>query len=130
MPKEKNLFRHSWSELLDSNQRPLEPHSSAIPNFATPGYLLASLNCLSILAHLSKKSKHYFLFFQNFLRPAASPRQSKTCGMTAGLRVKANVPAYKNRLRFQTGKASADLLPGPLPSGSSSDFLWWKPPTL
>ena len=29
----------SWSELLDSNQRPLEPHSSAIPNFAKPGYL-------------------------------------------------------------------------------------------
>ena len=29
-----------WSECRDSNSRPLEPHSSAIPNFATPGYLL------------------------------------------------------------------------------------------
>ena len=27
-----------WSECRDSNSRPLEPHSSAIPNFATPGY--------------------------------------------------------------------------------------------
>ena len=26
-----------WSECRDSNSRPLEPHSSAIPNFATPG---------------------------------------------------------------------------------------------
>ena len=31
----------SWSECRDSNSRPLEPHSSAIPNFATPGYSLA-----------------------------------------------------------------------------------------
>ncbi len=30
-----------WSEWLDSNQRPLEPHSSAIPNFATPGFHFA-----------------------------------------------------------------------------------------
>ena len=28
-----------WSECRDSNSRPLEPHSSAIPNFATPGSL-------------------------------------------------------------------------------------------
>ena len=26
----------SWSGRLDSNQRPLEPHSSALPNCATP----------------------------------------------------------------------------------------------
>ena len=26
-----------WSECRDSNSGPLEPHSSAIPNFATPG---------------------------------------------------------------------------------------------
>ena len=31
----------SWSECRDSNSRPLEPHSSAIPNFATPGCLKA-----------------------------------------------------------------------------------------
>ena len=30
-----------WSECRDSNSRPLEPHSSAIPNFATPGFLLS-----------------------------------------------------------------------------------------
>ena len=30
-----------WSECRDSNSRPLEPHSSAIPNFATPGYMPA-----------------------------------------------------------------------------------------
>ena len=30
-----------WSECRDSNSRPLEPHSSAIPNFATPGYFVA-----------------------------------------------------------------------------------------
>ena len=35
--------RISWSECRDSNSRPLEPHSSAIPNFATPGYLLTPL---------------------------------------------------------------------------------------
>ena len=29
-----------WSECRDSNSRPLEPHSSAIPNFATPGYFI------------------------------------------------------------------------------------------
>ena len=34
-PQISELF---WSECRDSNSRPLEPHSSAIPNFATPGY--------------------------------------------------------------------------------------------
>ena len=50
----------SWSELLDSNQRPLEPHSSAIPNFAKPGNMPASLDCSDILAHPVRKCKHYF----------------------------------------------------------------------
>ena len=27
-----------WSEWRESNSRPLEPHSSALPNCATPGY--------------------------------------------------------------------------------------------
>ena len=51
-----------WSELLDSNQRPLEPHSSAIPNFAKPGYLL----CPSGLEYNntdSRNVKYYFFFF-------------------------------------------------------------------
>ena len=35
--KPKPWFSVFWSECRDSNSRPLEPHSSAIPNFATPG---------------------------------------------------------------------------------------------
>ncbi len=42
-PKEQMPFRFYWSECRDSNSRPLEPHSSAIPNFATPGYAALSL---------------------------------------------------------------------------------------
>ena len=29
----------TWSEWQESNLRPLEPHSSALPNCATPGYV-------------------------------------------------------------------------------------------
>ena len=73
-PKELMLFRFYWSECRDSNSRPLEPHSSAIPNFATPGYLLAPLGDFDILAHLSEKCKYFFCFFsKNFL-------SKKTCG--------------------------------------------------
>ena len=57
-----NVLRFYWSELLDSNQRPLEPHSSAIPNFAKPGKMLASLDCSDILAHQLIKIKCYFHF--------------------------------------------------------------------
>ena len=64
-PKEHTLFRFSWSECRDSNSGPLEPHSSAIPNFATPGKE-QSLDCLSILAHSSGKCKHYFHFPESF----------------------------------------------------------------
>ena len=60
------LISAFWSECRDSNSRPLEPHSSAIPNFATPGYLLASFDRPSILAQRFKKCKHYFYFFKNF----------------------------------------------------------------
>ena len=64
-PKEQKLFRLYWSECRDSNSRPLEPHSSAIPNFATPGFLLASLGDFDILTHLSEKCKHFFRFLKN-----------------------------------------------------------------
>ena len=37
-PKTLSVSGLFWSECRDSNSRPLEPHSSAIPNFATPGY--------------------------------------------------------------------------------------------
>ena len=53
-----------WSECRDSNSRPLEPHSSAIPNFATPGYLLASPDDFDILTHFAEKCKLFFHFFQ------------------------------------------------------------------
>ena len=39
-----------WSECRDSNSRPLEPHSSAIPNFATPGYAAYLSDSLIIIA--------------------------------------------------------------------------------
>ena len=69
--KKSELF---WSECRDSNSRPLEPHSSAIPNFATPGYFLAAPQRLSILAHLVEKCKHYFHFFEkNFSGGMATP---------------------------------------------------------
>ena len=32
-----DLDSHLWSEWRESNSRPLEPHSSALPNCATPG---------------------------------------------------------------------------------------------
>ena len=54
-----------WSELLDSNQRPLEPHSSAIPNFAKPGYFV----CPRGLAYnniYSENVKRFFHILQKF----------------------------------------------------------------
>ena len=54
-----------WSECRDSNSRPLEPHSSAIPNFATPGYFVCrSLGDFDIIPQARTKCKHYFRFFQ------------------------------------------------------------------
>ena len=60
----------SWSECRDSNSRPLEPHSSAIPNFATPGSSIVSLSLgdFDILAHLSKKCKCFFHYFSKFFK--------------------------------------------------------------
>ena len=56
-------FLSFWSECRDSNSRPLEPHSSAIPNFATPGFCLSFPDSLGIISHLVRKCKHYFQFF-------------------------------------------------------------------
>ena len=55
-----------WSECRDSNSGPLEPHSSAIPNFATPGNLKRTLKRSYILLQLPEKSKCFFLFSENF----------------------------------------------------------------
>ena len=52
----------SWSECRDSNSRPLEPHSSAIPNFATPGYHQFP-DDFDMIAYLPPKCKSFFLFF-------------------------------------------------------------------
>ena len=57
-----------WSECRDSNSRPLEPHSSAIPNFATPGYsvVLSGLEYDSIIRRKNQvlflKSRKYFSY--------------------------------------------------------------------
>lgn len=59
-----------WSECRDSNSGPLEPHSSAIPNFATPGCRLRT-RCpgdLFILAYPRGKCKLFLKFFRNFLK--------------------------------------------------------------
>ena len=40
---------HLWSEWRESNSRPLEPHSSALPNCATPGRTGLSQISLSII---------------------------------------------------------------------------------
>ena len=39
-----------WSEWRESNSRPLEPHSSALPNCATPGYVGALQSAWPIIA--------------------------------------------------------------------------------
>ncbi len=66
------LFLLSWSECRDSNSRPLEPHSSAIPNFATPGFCLRPADRHSILAHHTGKCKHYFTVFRKIFQPLES----------------------------------------------------------
>ena len=38
-PNKRHLTVYCWSEWRESNSRPLEPHSSALPNCATPGFL-------------------------------------------------------------------------------------------
>jgi hypothetical protein len=50
-------LRDGWSGRLDSNQRPLAPHASALPGCATPRLLLderdwsISTRTLSLLSH-------------------------------------------------------------------------------
>ena len=97
-PKNRNF----WSECRDSNSRPLEPHSSAIPNFAPPGFLIASLDCLNILAHLLEKCNHYFSFFYYFFA-AASERPH-----CAGFQRYSPVPDRHSFSGFSFDRASAD----------------------
>ena len=53
-----------WSECRDSNSRPLEPHSSAIPNFATPGFCSVSRQLRYNNTSFSKKQALFSVFFE------------------------------------------------------------------
>ena len=59
-----------WSECRDSNSGPLEPHSSAIPNFATPGCLTQdSLSQrLVYISTAQRKMQAFFKIFFDFFR--------------------------------------------------------------
>ena len=62
--------RISWSECRDSNSRPLEPHSSAIPNFATPGYsVVRPLTLEYSSTHFAKLQALFLLFSIIFSAP-------------------------------------------------------------
>ena len=52
-----------WSEWRESNSRPLEPHSSALPNCATPGQSWAVSNQLVYYRPFCKKCQHLFCDF-------------------------------------------------------------------
>ena len=52
-----DLDSHLWSEWRESNSRPLEPHSSALPNCATPGHRWAVSNQLVYYTGLQGKSQ-------------------------------------------------------------------------
>ena len=54
-----------WSEWRESNSRPLEPHSSALPNWATPGYRKYN-NTLCFIIQV------FFLKKQNFINFSAA----------------------------------------------------------
>ena len=55
-----------WSEWRESNSRPLEPHSSALPNCATPGHRWAVSNQLVYYTELQGKSQYLFWIFLSF----------------------------------------------------------------
>ena len=67
--KEQILFLVFWSECRDSNSRPLEPHSSAIPNFATPGTNYAASLTTSTYYHVIRKMSSANFHFFHFLSP-------------------------------------------------------------
>ena len=71
--KEHLLFLVFWSECRDSNSRPLEPHSSAIPNFATPGNVRLA-DDFDMITHLVGNCKSFFYFFRFiFIADALTP---------------------------------------------------------
>ena len=62
-----------WSECRDSNSRPLEPHSSAIPNFATPGYFVLFSPVSRRLRYINTTFQKCQALFSNFLFFIFSP---------------------------------------------------------
>ena len=71
-----------WSEWRESNSRPLEPHSSALPNCATPG-------CHSkrqvLLYHPFLKCQHVSPDFLNFFRTVQMSRFAHSAARSAPL---------------------------------------------
>ena len=63
------FFGGNWSECWDSNSGPLEPHSSAIPNFATPGFFGAVLLSSDIIPQVPQECKSFLSFFKKFFNP-------------------------------------------------------------
>ena len=60
-----------WSEWRESNSRPLEPHSSALPNWATPGYRKYNNTlCYIIQVFFFKKTKLYKFFRGSYISAA------------------------------------------------------------
>ena len=66
-----------WSECRDSNSRPLEPHSSAIPNFATPGNSL-SFDCQDILAQHFEKCKSFLTISEEIINSVRFARSGNS----------------------------------------------------
>ena len=103
------------SECRDSNSRPLEPHSSAIPNFATPGYFVllspVSWRLRYINIQFSKMQALFFIFSKKFF--AASVNHWKYWiygGLHALFRTysvsfrQTNLARYRKRLFFRSRK--------------------------
>ena len=70
-PEQQKLFWIFWSECRDSNSRPLEPHSSAIPNFATPGNCLRLTTAWIYYHTVAENASIFLLFNKNFYSPAS-----------------------------------------------------------
>ena len=60
-----------WSEWRESNSRPLEPHSSALPNWATPGYREYNNTLCFIIQVFFLKKQNFINFFRGSYIAAA-----------------------------------------------------------
>ena len=80
-----------WYECWDSNSRPLEPHSSAIPNFATPGCQLVYDTTVG-----SKKQEGIYKKVKKFLE------ENKCCQLTSALVYGKVYFAFRRNVGIQT----------------------------